>query len=75
MYICIQLQHKPLSVRWVYASLQITPLQDFGAEWGGGGAFTPGWAYTPNFTVFVISGVENVIRIRLWMIFLFWGKQ
>ena len=36
--------------------VQITPLQDFGAEMKeGGGAFTLGWAYTPNITVHVQS--------------------
>ena len=38
------------TVGWAYASLQITPLQDFCAEMGGGGAFTPGQVYTLNFT-------------------------
>ena len=37
--------------------VQITPFQDFGTEMGvgggGGGAFTPGCAYTPNITVLV----------------------
>ena len=38
--------------------VQITPLQDFGAEIGGGGGedvFPPGWAYTLNITVHAIS--------------------
>ena len=54
---CMQLQHKWSSAEWAYTStsLQITHLQAFGTGWGdgggGGGAFTPGWAYTPNFTV------------------------
>ena len=35
----------------VYTSfIQITHLQDVGTE-KGGGAFTPGWAYTLDFTV------------------------
>ena len=27
---------------WAYTSVQITPLQDFGAEWGGGGLLQGG---------------------------------
>ena len=37
----------------------------WGGGMGGGGAFTPGWAYTPNFTVLVdklsLSAVLNSI--------------
>ena len=45
---------------WMHTSLQITHFQDFGTEGGGGGgggeeeALTPGWTYTPNFTVLVL---------------------
>ena len=50
--------------------VQITPLQNIGAEmgpWGGGErgeedgcAFTLGWAYTPNFTVYVLLNTYTV---------------
>ena len=45
---------------WVCTSLKVKPLQDLGAEkgGGGGGAFTPGWTF-PNFTVLYSCKVGN----------------
>ena len=47
------------SAGWAYTLLQTTPLQDFGAEKKGGGVFTPGWAYNPNFTVLLHDSVHQ----------------
>ena len=41
---------------WAFTPVTRHPLQDFGPKMGEGvgGAFAPRWAYTPNFSVYIL---------------------